>query len=317
MREKLLAATVFALVFMGSLTAAEPAKVMLELHSGVLAPGIPLAESDKGAYEIRLVAQVDKAGEGKGSLVLDPNAPVYDEFGFLNPGGSLPPVKLDCTLKFVKKSKIKFTGPRAREEEWLLFEIKGPKITSKLFLTIPAEGPRTTYGRIMVQGPDGKVKYAIGVTTPPPPEPCHPGCFPAGTPILVSDGTKPIERIREGDLITTVGSDGTISQSKVATVFTTKNRLLEVRTDAGNLVTTQTQPLALAGGDLRAAGELKEGDRICRWEGGERRTVTVRSVLPTGREEQVFNLILGEPVLFVANGFLARSKPPAVEAAPE
>jgi len=37
----------------------------------------------------------------------------------------------------------------------------------------------------------------------------------------------------------------------------------------------------------------------------------------TGREEQVFNLILEDPALFVANGFLARSKPPAPAALPE
>jgi len=84
-----------------------------------------------------------------------------------------------------------------------------------------------------------------------------------------------------------------------------------VKTDAGNLLTTETQPLALVDGALRAAGDLKAGDRIWRWDAVERRAVTVKSVSATGREERVFNLVLGEPTVFVANGFLARSKPPA------
>ncbi|HZY90217.1 MAG TPA: Hint domain-containing protein [Gemmataceae bacterium] len=144
------------------------------------------------------------------------------------------------------------------------------------------------------------------------PPPCHPGCFPAGTPIRTPGGSQPIERLRAGDLVTTVGPDGAAAPRKVASVFVTKNRLVEVRTEAGNLVTTETQPLALAGGGLRAAGELKAGDRVFRWGGGRGRVaVAVRSVSLTGREEPVFNLILGGGVVFVADGFLVRSKPPA------
>jgi transposase-like protein len=141
--------------------------------------------------------------------------------------------------------------------------------------------------------------------------PCHPGCFPAGTPIRTPGGSQPVERLRAGDLVTTVGPDGATAPGKVVSVFATRNRLVEVRTEAGGLVTTETQPLALAGGGLRAAGELQAGDRVFRWDGHARRAVAVRSVSPTGRQERVFNLILGEPAVFVAGGFLVRSKPPA------
>jgi len=37
----------------------------------------------------------------------------------------------------------------------------------------------------------------------------------------------------------------------------------------------------------------------------------VTAVADTGRQSRVYNLVLGDPVLFVAGGFLARSKPPA------
>ena len=106
-----------------------------------------------------------------------------------------------------------------------------------------------------------------------PVPPCHPGCFPAGTAIHVPGGTKPIESVREGDLVTTVGPDGVGSSGKVVSVFVTRNRLVEVRTEAGSLLTTETQPFSLASGGLRAAGELEAGDRICRWNGSGRRAV--------------------------------------------
>jgi Hint domain len=293
--------------------AAQPTAV--ELRSDLLIAGLPLPECAQGVYGIRLTAQVDKKGEGTGALELDPNAPTYDEFGFWTTAGKLPPVKLDCTLKFVKKQTLRLPdSPRIAaplvDVDWVLFAVQGPKVTSRLFLATE-ESTVGKWGRLLVHSQDGKVRYVVGMTTPPPPQPCHPGCFPAGTPIQAPSGTRPVENLRVGDVVTTVGPDGAPGQGTVSAVFVTTNRLIEVRTDGATLVTTETQPLALADGPLRAAGELKAGDRIYTWDGRTRRAVAVRSVVATGREAQVFNLVLGEPVLFVADGFLARSKPPA------
>jgi hypothetical protein len=85
---------------------------------------------------------------------------------------------------------------------------------------------------------------------------------------------------------------------------------MEVQTEAGNLRTTATQPLCLREGGFRPAGELVPGDGIWRWEGGERRPACVRAVVPTGAAVEVFNLVVGESAVFVADGFLARGKPP-------
>jgi hypothetical protein len=143
-----------------------------------------------------------------------------------------------------------------------------------------------------------------------PPEPCHPGCFPAGTPVATPHGPRPIESIRGGDVVTLIGPGGAPTGGAVGSTFQTCNRLVEVRTEAGNLLTTETQPLCLAGGELRRAGELAPGDRVWRWEGGERRAAKVLAVVPTGREVAVFNLVVGDSAVFVAGGFLARGKPP-------
>ncbi len=307
-------ATVFAVLAPAMAPAAEPEKTTVELRSDLIVAGLSMAESDKPVYGLRLTAQVDKKGEGSGVLELELNAPAYDEFGFQTAGGNLPPTKLECTLKFIKKKKLQLPdAPRIAapivEVEWVLFQIQGPKITSRLSLA--TEENVWSWARLLVHDKDGKVRNVVGVRTPPPPPPCHPGCFPAGTPIHAPGGAKAVESLRAGDVVTTVGLDGAPGQGKVTSVFVTKNRLIEVRTQGSTLTTTETQPLAFAGGGLRAAGELKPGDRIHSWDGHERQVVLVRSVVATEREAQVFNIVLGEPVLFIAGGFLARSKPPA------
>jgi hypothetical protein len=304
--------------FVALAAAAEPDQVGVDISGGVEGRGLVVAESDKPVYRLQLTARVDKNGAGKGTLVLDPTQNAVDEFGFPEVIAALPPVKLECSLKLVKKKKLLSGrgGAPPAEVEWRLFEITGPKITTRLALA--TEGDDWSFGRFIVSDKDGKERVAVSVRGPiqvvaPPPPPCHPGCFPAGTPIHVPGGTKAVDGLRVGDVVTTVGPDGAAGEGKVAAVFVTKNRLIEVRTEGKTLVTTEKQPLTLAGGGLRAAGKLKEGDRVAVWDGRERKSVAVKSVAATGREEKVFNLILGEGVLFVADGFLARSKPPAVK----
>ena len=274
--------------------------------------GLPLTESDKGVFGVSLTAAVDKKGFGRGTLSLDPNAPTFDELGFRTTNGVLPPVKLECTVNLMKKSThvkwYQYGVKDVQEQEvWVLYKIQGPKISSRLFLAMKESHLDRTPARLLVHDKDGKVQHAVEVRTPLPQQPCHPGCFPAGTAIHVPGGTKPIESVREGNLVTTVGTDGVGSSAKVVSVFVTRNRLVEVRTEAGSLLTTETQPFSLASGGLRAAGELEAGDRICRWNGSGRRPATVQSVSATGREEAVFNLILGDPAIFLANGFLVRT----------
>jgi hypothetical protein len=339
-RLELLIATAFAVLAPGAVTtaqvpgiprngqipvpgagpAAQPEEETLVLESRLIHPGLSLAESDKGAFGVFLKAEVVKKTFGRGTLVLEPNAPSFDEFGFRTTNSTLPPVQLEFTVNLVKKHTFEKSYQRlgavrenSWEEEWRLYKIQGPKITSRLFLAMRGKSPSQLVPsyRLLIHDKDGKVKYAVDLAPPRPQEPCHPGCFPAGTAIQVPGGTKPIESVHEGDLVTTVGPEGAGSAGNVASVFVTRNRIVEVRTDAGSLLTTETQPFCLAAGGLRAAGELKPRDRICCWDGGKRRAAAVQSVSATGREQSVFNLILGDQAIFVANGFLVRSKPPA------
>lgn len=142
-----------------------------------------------------------------------------------------------------------------------------------------------------------------------PPPPCHPGCFPAGTLVNTPDGPRPIDAIRTGDRVMRITPEGTAVAEAVHSTFCTTNVLVELRTDAGTLNTTPTQPLCLVTGEFRRAGELKPGDRIWTWVDG-RKEVVVMEVIETRREVPVFNLVVGDSAVFVANGYLAKGKPP-------
>ncbi len=286
---------------------------------GVL--GIPLAESKQAIFRISIKGTIDPDGNGKGTLILEPaGTPEIDDFGFRGYPAFLPAINLDCQLKFEKSAIKTYYSQRlgaergtTHTEEWRLYSVTGTKIKSPIFLAL-LKGNESSHGRFILHGPQGKAKYAIELRMPPQPEPCHPGCFPAGTLIDTPAGTSAIERLREGDSVTTIGADGAPSQTRVYSVFMTQNRLIAVKTEAGTLITTETQPLCLADGRLKAAGELKGGEQIQTWMGKAKSNTTVKAITPTGRTAQVFNLILGEPVFFVANGYLARSKPPKVVA---
>lgn len=142
-------------------------------------------------------------------------------------------------------------------------------------------------------------------------EPCHPGCFPAGTMVLTLAGPRRIETIQTGDLITTIDADGDATASQVQTIFVTDNQLWQIDTDDGLLITTKTQPLYVGAGETAQVGDLQAGDTIFRWRNGASHAVKVRAVSSTDRVAKVYNLILGNSEVFVAGGFLARSKPPA------
>lgn len=307
--------------------AAQDAKRTIELMTdriGVL--GMPLPESQQPVYRVLLNALIDGTGQGSGTLTLDctPATP-FDEFGFEIALPETKEIKLDCKVRFIKKVVKQYSGhirPGGQEEdakpfevEWQLYSITGPKITSALSVSIQS-GLYVQTGRLLIHSGDGQVKHMLPLHMQPQPEPCHPGCFPRGTQVRVAKGTVAIEGLRPGDKVVTIDKDGQQVMKSIEKMFITRNRLIEIRTTGGNLITTITQPLALAAGGFREAGQLRQGEQILRWEGNQQLTVTINEVTAPMREEQVFNLVLGPPTTFIANHFLARSKPPVGEAVP-
>ena len=145
-----------------------------------------------------------------------------------------------------------------------------------------------------------------------PLEPCHPGCFPRGTLVDTPQGSRAIETIETGESLTAIDSGGQPLTVTVQSVFVTTNRLWKITTEDGSLLTTEKQPLCLADGFVPLpAGQLQCGDVILRRKSGRVYSAKVLDVAATERIEKVFNLVLGNREVFVAGGYLARSKPPA------
>jgi len=282
------------------------------LISGLFSPGIPLAESDLPIHDVALKLRTFTQGRGEGTLELGRNPPAYTELGFTQgTTGNTKPLQLECSVTLLRKVKVAYHVGNVREEEWSLYSITGPKITSKLSLA--ALGNDLNYGRFLIHGKEGKVIYAVGINTPPQAEPCHPGCFPAGTRVSVGDGTVAIETLKAGDKVTSVSTNGRATVGVVKEVFITQNKLVEVRTTDGTAVTTDAQPFLLVDGTFRRAGELKRGDLVLKWRENQQVRTEVQSVVATERQERVFNLILKDTAAFVAGGFVVRGKPRAEE----
>lgn len=146
-----------------------------------------------------------------------------------------------------------------------------------------------------------------------PLEPCHPGCFPTGTLVATVQGVRAIETIRIGDELVVFDRLGQRRSVPVTSVFTTTNRLVEIETERGTVLTTTTQPLAASFSRQVAAGELAPGDQVLVESAERPLSVKVVRVTKTERITRVYNLVLRDSELFIAGGFLARSKPPAAE----
>jgi hypothetical protein len=133
----------------------------IELQSEPLTPGVDLQESRRPVHQIRLV--VDSAGK-RGTLILDPNVPEFDEFGDLVGGiltprsrgehGELPATKLECVIEFMKGGR----------EKWLLFRLTGAEVTSRLLLATRGEILDAGPARLLVLGGDKRVKTVVDLT---------------------------------------------------------------------------------------------------------------------------------------------------------
>jgi hypothetical protein len=333
MRSRVLVSCACLAMLAAVVPAADPPKPTIVLYSAHFSPGLPLPEVKHPVYAVRLEAAVNARGEGKGVLILTQTPPNYDEYGDFVTGQEtdvkqrppltqdVPPVRLDCQIELEKRGGIGRVNQGM--VQWSLFRLTGPKFGSTLY--VATTGVALGAGRLLVYGKHDRAEYVVELNAfdpnaprkEGPPVPCHPGCFPAGTPVVTPDGSRRIEQVKVGDVVTTVGPDGTAGRGTVSKLYTTTNALVEVRTDHGTAVTTDAQPFSLTDGQFRRAGDLKPGDRVWRWRDAKRSEAVVRSVAATGRREAVFNLIVGDSATFVAGGFVVRGKPPAEGGVPQ
>jgi uncharacterized membrane protein YgcG len=133
------------------------------------------------------------------------------------------------------------------------------------------------------------------------------GCFPAGTRVSTPRGEIAIELLRHGDAVVAIDAQGIRVETAVETIHTTRSTVLILETDNGILRTTQEHPLLSADGDFRPASEFKFGEQIMTWRSHQLHRTTIRRTATTV-EEDVYNLRVGHPHIFVADGFVVHNK---------
>jgi predicted lipid-binding transport protein (Tim44 family) len=134
------------------------------------------------------------------------------------------------------------------------------------------------------------------------------GCFPAGTKIATPKGSIAIESLASGDEVFAVTVDGLTVRSTVKTVFVSKETLVKIKTDGGDLMTTADHPVSLQEGVFKQARDFLPGDRIAKWKNGRLTAKTVQKILFTEKEALVFDLQVGEPHTYVAEGVVVHNK---------
>ena len=296
----------FSLVLAAITLAAAPSAVFAQpaFHTGPFfsreqSLNLTFAESMLPIQRVHVNLRFDDAGQLVGSLKLDPNRLDYNEFGEeTGRETEQSEMSFDCTLKLQKEAD----GKR-------LYSLRGPKIISRLSMVLT----QIDYapGRLLIHDKAGKVKQIVELYQPLP-EPCHPGCFPKGSLVRAGDKLIPIEKLHVGDEVTVLDAKGEVAAAKIVEAFENRNALIEIRTKDNKLVTTKSQPLAIEGGEFRAAGDVKAGDVLLRWTGEKPEAAPVTEIVPAADDAAVYNLVLGDPTTFIVGDFLVQSKPPPV-----
>lgn len=144
-----------AIVFL--LLTVTPARAQLteaQFLTTAFSTDLPLAESKEPIHWLRLACQLKDGGAG--TLTLDPTVPKFNEFGDPVDGGKpLPQITLECSLKLIKT-----------ESGRSIFEIRGPKITTRMALVVEKDIAPWGDGRLLVHGKGGEVRYVVDLYLP-------------------------------------------------------------------------------------------------------------------------------------------------------
>jgi hypothetical protein len=109
-------------------------------------------------------------------------------------------------------------------------------------------------------------------------------CFPPGTKVTTREGDKPIEELREGDLVLSFDPDcvETLWQHVTRVFQQSATELLDITVDGVKISCTPEHPFWVEGKGWTAAKELKSGTRLCAKNGN---SLLVESV---GHREGLF-----------------------------
>lgn len=134
------------------------------------------------------------------------------------------------------------------------------------------------------------------------------GCFVAGTPILLADGSqKPIEHVSEGDLVTSFNGMGDLESKRVTHTMRFEDKpTLRVRIKqpkdkpVKEIVCTSEHPFLRPNGAFTPIGEMKPGEHVVQ---GDKLIRKLLSIDETGEPGTVYNFEVEDNHTYVANGF--------------
>ncbi|MFF2628650.1 RNase A-like domain-containing protein [Kitasatospora griseola] len=132
-------------------------------------------------------------------------------------------------------------------------------------------------------------------------EACETNSFPAGTPVLLADGShRPIEQIRIGDSVLTSAPDGQLqAQTVTATYSHLTGRLTEVSLEGGGILTsTEGHRVYVEGGGWKTVADLRPGDRVRSADGSIRSITALRP--RTAQDVTVYDLTVDGTHTFFA-----------------
>jgi pretoxin HINT domain-containing protein len=116
-------------------------------------------------------------------------------------------------------------------------------------------------------------------------------CFAKGTPVWTKTGRRPIESLKEGDLILAQNVDTGELGYKPVLIRTVRppTTILKISFDGDMLQTTKGHPFWVAGTGWRMAKELGDGAVLC----GLGRASTIKAIESAG-EAEAYNLVVAE-----------------------
>jgi hypothetical protein len=131
------------------------------------------------------------------------------------------------------------------------------------------------------------------------------GCFLAGTPILIADGsTKPIETIHPGDQVLAYDKMTAAMRQAEITVPLQSHTADSYLVINGTIRVTPTQPM-LSGGKWINAGDLRVGDSLTAAGGG---AVPIETIWRHDEQVAVYNFQVGALGSYVAQGVIVHNK---------
>jgi hypothetical protein len=119
-------------------------------------------------------------------------------------------------------------------------------------------------------------------------------CFAAGTPILTSTGSKPIEQIRVGDWVLAAPDDdpeASPAPRRVEATFVNRAPVLRLFVGSQTIRTTTEHPFWVRGRGWTPANRLIPGDNLRTHDG---RWIAVENVTDKQEEERVHNLSVAD-----------------------